>query len=241
VGHAFVDAQRYGKFLLFPSDDGRVLVVNPMLTGRFHWAEAGEARRPAPALVLAFEDGHELRYADERRMGRWYLVPIEELDTVPQFGELGPDALTISEDDFAEALRKRRGQLKSTLTNQQFIAGIGNAYSDEILWEAGLHPHRRGATLDDDDRRELYRAMHRVFEWARPIIEGHVREGLAQRKEEWRDHLRVHRRAGEPCPRCGKPVRGRTSGSRETNFCIGCQPLDLERPTRTTNARRDTT
>ena len=229
VGHAFVDLRRHGKFLLFSTDDGRVLVVNPMLTGRFHWAEASEARRPPPALLLAFDDGHELRYADERRMGRLYLVPIDELDSVPQFSELGPDALAIEEDEFVERLRKRRGQLKNTLTNQQFIAGIGNAYADEILWEAGLHPHRRGSTLDDDDRRALYRAMHAVFDWARPILEAHVRDGLRQRKKEWREHLRVHRRAGEICPRCGPEVRGRTSGSRETNFCLGCQPLDLER------------
>ena len=229
AGHAFVDVRRLGKFLLLTTDDGRVLVVNPMLTGRFHWAPSGEKRASAPAIVLAFADGHELRYADERRMGRFYLVPIDDLDTVPQISELGPDALAIDEDEFAQRLGRRRGQLKNTLTNQQFIAGIGNAYSDEILWEAGFHPHRRGATLDDDGRRELYRAMRRVFDWAQPVLRAHVQDGLKQRTEEWRDHLRVHRKAGQSCPRCGREIRGRSSGGRETNFCIGCQPLDLER------------
>ena len=228
AGHAFVDVRRLGKFLLLTTDDGRVLVVNPMLTGRFHWALSEDRRTSAPAIVLAFADGHELRYADERRMGRFYLVPIDDLDTVPQIAELGPDALAIDEDAFAQRLGRRRGQLKNTLTNQQFIAGIGNAYSDEILWEAGFHPHRRGATLDDDGRRELYRAMRRVLDWAADL-EAHVQHGLKQRTEEWRDHLRVHRKAGQPCPRCGKEIRGRSSGGRETNFCIGCQPLDLER------------
>ena len=249
VGHVFVDVRRLGKFLLLTTGDGRVLVVNPMLTGRFHWAPAAEKRAPPPAIVLAFEDRHELRYADERRMGRFYLVPIDDLGTVPQLGELGPDALAISEDEFARRLSRRRGQLKNTLTNQQFIAGIGNAYSDEILWEARLHPHRRGATLDDDGRRELYRAMRRVFEWAEPILRAHVQDGLRQRTEEWRDHLRVHRKAGQPCPRCGKEIRGHSSGGRGTNFCIGCQPLDLERtpkpaaqnPTRHSTRRSATT
>ncbi len=226
-GHCFGDVLRHGKFLLFPSDDGRVLVVNSMLTGRFHWADVSEARRPAPAITISFADGHELRYADERRMGRFYLVAAEDLASVPQFAELGPDALAIGEHEFAERLRSRRGQLKNTLTNQSFIAGIGNAYADEILWEAGLHPHRRGSTLGDDDRRALYRALHAVFDRARPILRDQVRDGLRQRKEEWRAHLQVHRRAGEDCPRCGREVRGRTSGSRETNFCLGCQPLDL--------------
>ena len=229
VGCAFGDVRRRGKFLLLTSDDGRVLVVNPMLTGRFHWAQAAEKRTHSPAIVLAFEDGHELRYADERRMGRFYLLPIDDLGTVPQFGELGPDAPAISEDEFVERLSRRRGHLKNTLTNQQFVAGIGHAYSDEILWEAGFHPHRRGATLDDDGRRELYWAIRRDFEWSEPILRAYAQDGLRQRTGEWRDHLRVHRKAGEPCPRCGKKIRGRSFGGRETNFCIDCQPLDLER------------
>ena len=239
AGHAFVDVRRLGKFLLLTTDDGHVLVVNPMLTGRFRWALPEDKRTPTPAIVLAFADGHELRYADERRMGRVYLVPIDDLATVPQLGELGPDALATSEDEFVQRLRRRGGQLKNTLTDQQFIAGIGNAYSDEILWEAGFHPHRRGATLDDDGRRELYRAMRRVFDWAEPILQAHVQDGLRQRTEEWRDHLRVHRKAGQPCPRCGKEIRGRSSGGRETNFYVGCQPLDLERKPRP--AARDST
>ena len=229
AGHAFADVRRLGKFLLLTTDDARVLVVNPMLTGRFHWARPDDKRTPAPALVLAFADGHELRYADERRMGRWYLVPLDGLGDVPQLAELGPDALAIGEDEFVARLRRRGGQLKNTLTNQKFVAGIGNAYSDEILWEAGFHPHRRGATLDDEGRRGLHRAMRRVFEWSQPILDAQVADGLRQRKEEWRAHLRVHRRAGEPCPRCGREIRGRASGGRETNFCIACQPLDLER------------
>ena len=227
AGQSFGDVRRLGKFLLFAATDGRALVVNPMLTGRFHWALPEEKRTPAPALVLSFADGRELRYADERRMGRWHLVPIGELDAVPQIAELGPDALEIGEDEFVARLRRRGGQLKNALTDQRFVAGIGNAYSDEILWEAGLHPHRRASTLGDEGRRGLYRAMRRVFAWAQPILDAQVADGLKQRKEEWRAHLRVHRKAGEPCPRCGRAIKGRTSGARETNFCVGCQPPAL--------------
>ena len=227
AGATFADVRRRGKFLLFESGDGRTLAVNPMLSGRFRWARADEPRRPAPALALAFADGHELRYADERRMGRVYLVARGALDAIPQFADLGPDALAIGEDEFAARLRRKRGRLKSALVDQRFVAGIGNAYADEILWEAGLHPHRAAATLDDGERRALHRAMRAVFGWACPILEAHVRHGLRQRKEEWRSHLRVHRRAGRPCPRCGGEVRGRSSGGRETNFCLACQPLAL--------------
>ena len=227
AGHAFIGVRRYGKFLIFEVDDGRLLVVNAMLAGRFTWAQAAERRRPGTCITLAFEGGEQLRYSDGRRMGRWYLVEAGELAAVPQFAELGPDALAVDEEGFVKALTRRRGQIKNALTDQKFLAGIGNAYSDEILWEAGLHPHRRGSTMDEADRRRLYRAMRSTFEWAMPLLEQHVRERLYQRNEEWREHLRVHRKAGEPCPRCGETVKAQTSGSRETDYCLKCQPLVL--------------
>jgi formamidopyrimidine-DNA glycosylase len=126
-----------------------------------------------------------------------------------------------------EALARRRGQLKNTLTNQRFVAGIGNTYADEMLWEAGLHPHRRGSTLDESGRRRLYRAMRATFERALPILERRVQDGLHQREDEWRELLLVHRWEGDPCPRCGAPIRGQLCGGRETNYCLKCQPLEL--------------
>lgn len=227
VGREFVALRRHGKFLLFATDDDRLLVVNPMLTGRFHWAEPSERKRPMTALVLGFADGHELRYSDQRRMGRWYLVPTAELETVPQMAELGPDALAVDEETFLARIRRHPGQIKSVLTNQKFLAGIGNAYSDEILWEAGLHPHRRRATMDEDDLRRLYRAMRGTIEWAIPILEAEVADRLYQRNEEWRDHLRVHRKAEQPCPRCGAPILSQVRSGSETNYCLHCQPLVL--------------
>ena len=224
-GCSFGEVTRYGKFLLFPIDDGRLMVVNGMLTGRFTWSAAGERRRPGTCITLAFSSDEELRYSDARRMGRWYIVPADELAGVPQFGSLGADALSVDEETFVTELRRRHGQLKNTITNQQFIAGIGNAYSDEVLWAAGLHPHRRGATLDDEDRRRLYHAMQETFAWALPILREQVSERLYQRNEEWREHLRVHRKAGEPCPHCGSELRGQTRGGSETNYCLSCQPL----------------
>ena len=225
VGRTLGPIERRGKFLLLTVDDGRVLALNAMLTGRFQWAEAGTRRRPSYAIVISFPGEQQLRYMDARRMGRWYLVPAAELDSVPQLGELGPDALAVSEEEFLERLTRHRGQLKPLLTNQRFIAGIGNAYSDEILWEAKLHPHRRRATMDEEEQRRLYRAMRDVFAWAIPIVAEEVARELNQRNEEWRAHLRVHRKAGEPCPRCGADVRGQTRGGSETNYCLSCQPL----------------
>lgn len=224
-GHGFGEIHRLGKFLVFFVDDGRLLVVNPMLTGRFHWVEQKEKRASRTGVVLAFDDGHELRYSDQRRMGRFYLVAGDRLDEVPQIAKLGPDAMAIEEGEFLARIRRHPGQIKSTLMKQEFMAGIGNAYSDEILWETGLHPHRRRSTMSEDDLRRLYRSMRDTITWASEIVDGTVQtEGLG-RKEEWRQHLRVHRRAGEPCPRCGEAVKGQVRSGIESNYCVRCQPL----------------
>jgi len=221
VGHRFVDILRHGKYLLFNLDDGRVLVVNAMLTGRFHWDETG-ARKPG---MLAVVFVLELRYSDLRRMGRFYLTDPDRLDVIPQFSKMGPDVLAIDEAEFVRRIASRRGQIKNTLTNQEFVAGIGNAYSDEILWEARLHPHRKRSTMDDDDIHNLYQAIHTMLDRSCAIVDEIVQaEGLGK-KAEWREHLSVHRKAGEPCPRCGTPIKGQNRGGSETNYCVQCQPL----------------
>ncbi|RJQ09774.1 MAG: Fpg/Nei family DNA glycosylase [Dehalococcoidia bacterium] len=225
AGHGFGEIHRMGKFLIWFVDDGRLLVVNPMLTGRFHWVEKGTRKPAMLGVVLRFDDGHEVRYSDMRRMGRWYLVPGDGLNQVPQMATLGPDAMAISEEEFLTRLKPRRGQIKATITNQEFMAGIGNAYSDEILWAAGLHPHRRRATMDEGDLRRLYRSMREVLKESIAIVDATVQgEGLGK-KEEWRQHLKVHRRAGEPCPKCGTEIRGQVRSGSETNYCLTCQPL----------------
>ncbi|MQC82420.1 MAG: hypothetical protein DWG79_00910 [Chloroflexi bacterium] len=225
IGHQFVDILRHGKYLIFNLDDGRVLVINAMLTGRFHWSETADRKPGKLAVVLTLDDGHELRYSDMRRMGRFYLTDPDHLDVVPQFSTMGPDVLAIDEAEFTARIAKRRGQIKNTLTNQEFVAGIGNAYSDEILWEAGLHHHRKRSTMDDDDIHRLFVAIHTILDRSCETVDAIVQsEGLGK-KAEWREHLSVHRKAGEVCPRCGSEIKGQTSGGSETNYCVQCQPL----------------
>jgi len=149
-GHSFGEIHRLGKFLIFFVDDARLLVINPMLTGRFHWIAASAKNPGRLGVVVGFDNGFEMRFSDMRRMARWYIVPRDGLDAIPQWATLGPDAMAITEEVFLARLKSRRGQIKATLVNQEFMAGIGNAYSDEILWEARLHPHRRRATMSED-------------------------------------------------------------------------------------------
>src|SRR5688572_4220298 len=224
TGDTLGDVHRHGKFLIFTLASGRIMVINPMLTGRFNVAEPKTKRHAKTCFLLGLDDGNELRYADQRLMGRVYLVPADQLESVPQFAEMGPDVLSpaLTEEVFAERLRKYSGQIKSILVNHKFIAGVGNAYSDEILWEARLHPYKKRTSLSDEDVKRLYRATRDVLEWAEPIVAEKMTESLDY--SEWRDHLRVHRRGGQPCPRCGSTISEITAGQRITSFCRTCQP-----------------
>jgi formamidopyrimidine-DNA glycosylase len=224
TGDTLGDVHRHGKFLIFTLASGRVLVINPMLTGRFTLAEPKVKRHAKTCFLLGLDSGNELRYADQRLMGRVYLVPADQLESVPQFAEMGPDVLSpaLTEEVFAERLRKYTGQIKSILVNHKFIAGVGNAYSDEILWEARLHPYKKRTSLTDEDVERLYHATRDVLEWAEPIVAEKMTESLDY--SEWRDHLRVHRRGGQPCPRCGATISEITAGQRITSFCRTCQP-----------------
>lgn len=221
AGSRFGEVNRRGKFLLFGLDGRRVLVVNPMLAGRFQYGPASLRMRPKTCVVLALEDGHELRYADERLMGKIYLVREDELLTVPQFAEMGPDALAVSEEEFVARLRRGTGQIKNLLTNHRIIAGIGNAYADEILFRARIQPFRKRRDLSDDDLRRLHQAMGEVFAWATPIVAALMQDELDY--SEWRGHLKVHRRGGEPCPVCGTRISEVSPNQRVTSFCRTCQ------------------
>ena len=154
IGTTMTSARRRGKFLLlaFARDavEVRILAANPMLAGRFWLLDnGGEKVRARTGLRLRFGDGGELRYVDREMLGKLYLVKPDALDEIPGWKEMGPDAddpaLTL--ERFRERIRRHPGELKSLLRNSHFVAGIGNAYSDEILWEAQLAPLRRRSSL----------------------------------------------------------------------------------------------
>ncbi len=224
VGSVFGETSRRGKFLLIGLESGHVLAVNSMLAGRMQWCLPTDKKAHRTCVIWSLSDGHELRYVDFRLMGRIYLVREGELDKIPQFAELGPDATSpeLTEQVFVERLKRLNGQIKNILTNQKFIAGIGNAYSDEILFVAKINPFRKRATLSEEEMKRLYRAMHEVFDWAFPIVTEAMQEDIPL--EEVRSFMRVHRRGGEACPVCGNKITDITSGNRVMSFCRHCQP-----------------
>jgi formamidopyrimidine-DNA glycosylase len=227
IGMVVGPAGRRGKFLLLPfSGEGgsqRILAANPMLAGRFWLLDDHSTKvRARTGLRLRFEGGGELRYVDREMLGKLYLVEPEGLEAIPGWTEMGPDAddpeLTL--ERFRERIRRHPGELKSLLRNSRFVAGIGNAYSDEILWEARLAPLRRRGTLRPEEVDRLYAAMRSVLAEAVDRLRELVPPEI---QTQHREILKVHLRGGQPCPRCARELR-QIGGSEATTFCRTCQP-----------------
>jgi len=235
LGARFQVVRRSGKFLLFETDRDSVMAVNPMLNGRFQWIAGPDGTRKAHArtcFTLRFngdagEDGADselgIRYIDERYLGKVYLVDSDDLDQVPVLSEQGPDALdsALDRDAFLKRLKRHRGQVKNTLVNARFIAGIGNAYSDEILFQAGIHPFAKISGLDESRRIRLYESIHETLDWASSLAAEEMGNRIDRKP---RDFLRVHRKGGQPCPRCNHPISEVSPNRRITSFCRHCQP-----------------
>lgn len=221
AGRSFAGAARRGKFLLLPFDNSATLVVNPMLNGRIRYGEPLARARARDALVISLADGHELRYHDASDMGKVYLT--DNLALVPAFAEQGPDAdhPELTEEVFRQRLRRHTGEIKGILTNQAFVAGIGNAYADEICWCAQVYPFRKRAGLNDAEIGRLYECMRTVLDRAIGVLRDRVGDAI---DVEIRDFLAVHGKAGQPCPRCGWPISEVKRERRATQFCRACQP-----------------
>jgi formamidopyrimidine-DNA glycosylase len=245
-GQRLTAVRQRGKFLDLDLERDR-LVVNPMLTGRFQLARPDVRLPSKTAVILAFgarkgrprdaarwttgagwlpADGSEveIRYRDPTQMGKVYVLPAGVERPVPgrSGDEQGPDAddpdLTL--DVWRARIRRHPGELKNLLRNQAFVAGIGNAYSDEILHAARLLPFRKRASLADEEVDELYRATRETLGAAIEVLRRRVPPTF---EEQVRDFLAVHLKGGQPCPRCGTRISEVKAGGFVTSFCRGCQ------------------
>lgn len=217
---------RRGKFLVFSlttvEGSPLYLVLNPKLTGRLQLARPKEKRFAKTHVVFSLSGGDELRYVDQRRMGQLYLT--RALDAVPEYGGIGPEPFEISMEQFRARLRTFRGEIKGILTRGELVAGIGNAYADEILWAARLYPYRKRTQLTPEETDRLYQAMQVTLRHAIEQVRREMGEAIHDKP---RDFLIVHMKTGEPCPRCGTPISLVGANQRITNFCRTCQPGGL--------------
>lgn len=219
-GARMTATRRHGKHLLVALDRGDWLALHFGMTGALLPFAADEEGPPYDRIRFDFADGGHLAYVNRRRLGRLGLVADAEAFIAEE--RLGPDALDPAFDRAAldRALGARRRCLKTLLMDQAMLAGIGNIYSDEILFQARLHPAAPSDGLDSAARRRLFDAIHSVLETA--IDCGAGSEDFIERLP--RHFLLRHRQKGGKCPHCDGPVATRKFSGRTGYFCPKCQP-----------------
>jgi hypothetical protein len=186
---------------------------------------------PYVRLVLALDDGREVRFRDIRKFGRVGLYLSDE----DPFGEVGPEPLDASFTlaAFRARLRRGRGRLKPLLVDQSFIAGVGNIYADEALWRARLHPLRSASSLRRDDERRLYHQLRSILAEAVERRGSSIDDYTAPDGDgEMQERLDIYQRTGLPCRRCTRPIRRFVLGIRATHFCSWCQRLPADQRSR---------
>jgi len=203
----FRSTHRHGKYVFLEIDRGGWLFLHFGMTG--YPVVNGKEAVDRPRLVIRFAAGHTLTYYDRRKLGRIGLV--KDAQGFVRSRRLGPDALAVEEADFCARLKKRRGAVKAALMDQHVIAGLGNVYVDEVLFQAGLHPMTALVGLASATRARLYRAMRRVL--GRAIAAGADPSRLPRR------YQLPHRRKGGRCPRCGNRWKTVKAGGRTTYYC----------------------
>ena len=220
---------RRGKFLVFDFSGGHHMMIHLRMSGRIHLVSSDAERLKHEHAIIIFKDGRQLRFHDTRKFGRIYLVK----DPEKILGKLGvePLAPAFTAKSLINKMKVRKRLLKPLLLDQSFIAGLGNIYVDEALWEAKIHPCRIASTLSDAEIKRLHRTIPRVLKRGLKNLGTSLGTGkanfysVARRKGRNTDELKVFRRSGMPCPRCKATIERIIVGQRSTHLCRKCQKI----------------
>ena len=225
VGRAVESLHRVGKRIVFEMGEVETLflVIHLMVAGRLRWETPGKAIPKKVGLAaLDFEEGSLIltEQGTHKRAGIWLF---SDWEGVAALDRGGIEPLDASPEDFAVALKAENRTLKRALTDPRIFSGIGNAYSDEILWSARLSPVKRTSQLSEEEIARLHESVVGSLEdWTRRLRD-EVGEGWPAKVTAFRDDMAVHGKFGEPCPRCGSKVQRIVYSSNETNYCATCQ------------------
>lgn len=228
-GAQITKVDRRGKYLLLSLDNGRVLVVHLGMSGQLVKTRASAPLEKHTHVKIDFTVGGQLRFIDPRTFGEMFVSEVDELGRIRELQNLGLDPLeqAMPWQQFSQTLGERQAKLKGLLMDQKFICGIGNIYSDEILFGSGLRFDRRSDSLSSQEVRRLYRSIQEVLQDA-------IRyRGTSADDEQYRDlygdagsyqdFLRVYQREGQPCRRCRTPIERARWSNRSTFYCPQCQ------------------
>jgi formamidopyrimidine-DNA glycosylase len=235
-GRTVESVGRRAKQLVIGLTGDAALTIHLKMTGQLFVVPAETREDPYVRLVLELADGRELRFRDIRKFGKVGLYGLDpvtrelvaEVGGAAVFAAIGPEPLAdeFTLREFRRRLRRRKGRLKPLLLDQSFLAGVGNIYADESLWRSRLHPLRSASSLRRPDERRLYGAIRTVLSEAIARRGSSIDDYTAPDGDgSMQERLDVYQRTGQPCRRCGRPVKRIVIGARSTHFCSWCQRL----------------
>jgi formamidopyrimidine-DNA glycosylase len=223
TGRRITSVGRWGKYLLIQLEPAGVLVAHLRMSGQLLLVPASDEVRKHTHVVLGFGDGRELRFVDPRTFGELFVTT----PGLPELAGLGIDAMTLGRDGLVELLSGRRARLKPLLLDQRVIAGIGNIYSDEILWRARLRWSREAGGLRPVEVGRLHEAITGVLGEAIEARGSSLSDAqyvdLAGHPGAYQERHAVYDRAGLPCVTCGRPIERRVVAQRSHYWCRRCQ------------------
>jgi formamidopyrimidine-DNA glycosylase len=229
MGHKITKVERRGKYLLLALDGGDVLVVHFGMSGRFMRGTGRVAVEPHTHVVLTFQQGGDLRFIDPRTFGELFVTTTDELGKVKELQHLAIDPLdqVFTWPTFQYLLAQRGAKMKPLMMDQKFISGLGNIYSDEVLFHAGIRFDRLSDTLSSQEVRRLYRAIQEILQDAIKLrgttLEDEAYVDLFGEPGEYQTELKVYGREGLPCRRCRTPIQSVKIAQRSAYFCPQCQ------------------
>ena len=223
VGHEIVGLRRIGKRIVWDLTEG-VVVIHLMVAGRVKWSDTRGVAVPKKVGLCAwdFDNGTLIltEQGTKKRAGVWVFADAEAAAGEDRGGV---EPLEITASEFAAALTRENRTLKRALTDPRIFSGIGNAFSDEILWEARLSPVKRTQQLSSEEVGSLYEATTASLTRWIGLLREAVGDGWPDKVTAFRPEMAVHGKYGEPCPRCGSKVQRIVYASNETNYCATCQ------------------
>lgn len=218
---------RRGKFLTFHFDNGDQLVLHLRMTGQLLVMPESEEIEKHTHLILSLSDGNQIRYIDVRRFGRFWYLKSDEADVFTGQDKLGlePVDQSLTPLFLKLKLEKRKKSIKEMLHDQSIIAGIGNIYSDEILYAAKIYPDKSCIDLEDQEWKCLAEKIPEIITWSIDTNEMTPEEYLVGKGKEYRNipNLKAYGQAGRPCSTCGAIMEKITIGGRSSTYCPACQ------------------
>jgi formamidopyrimidine-DNA glycosylase len=228
-GRKLTKVERRGKYILLHLDSGDVLVTHFGMSGQFQRGNGRVAIEPHTHVVITFHQGGDLRFIDPRTFGEMFVTGADELGKVKELQHIAIDPLdqVFTWPTFQYLLAQRASKMKPLLMDQKFISGLGNIYSDEVLFAAGLRHDRMSDTLSSQEVRRLYRAIQETLQDAIKMrgttLDDEAYVDLFGKPGEYQGELKVYGRAGQPCRRCRTPIQTVRVSNRTSYFCPQCQ------------------